>query len=364
LLRTDRLQAAERRIRLRNLAGWMLVPGPNLFYLTGWAAHPSERVVLAVFPREGEPMLVVPRLEADAAREATGIQRVHAYRDEAGPEPTLARAFAPWAVAAPVFGAEFSTMRLLERAAVNGVCPKARWADVGDDLARVREVKDAGEVAQVERAAEIALAAVEAGRRAIRPGARLSEVRLACARALLEADSRSPFGILVASGPDAALPHGGAADREIEPGDLVWIDLGAESGGYGADVTRTFVAGAPDEELARAYRTVIEAQEAARSVAGPGVPAEEVDRAARRVIAEAGFGEYFPHRTGHGLGIEDHERPFIVDGNADPLQPGMILTVEPGIYLPGRGGIRIEDDLVVTADGCRTLTQYPRNWLP
>jgi Xaa-Pro dipeptidase len=363
VLRQDRLQAVEERLRLRNLAGWILVPGPNLLYLTGWRAMQSERVVLAVFPRGGDPFLFVPHLEAEAAREATGIARVLTYRDESGPEPALARALSAWALSNPVLGAEFAAMRLLERAAVNGVCPKARWADIGDDLAWVRQEKDAEEIANLRRAAEIATAAVEAGRRVLRPGVSEAEVRRACARALLDADSFSPFGVMVASGPRSALPHAPDGDREIREGDLCWIDLGASWGGYCADITRTFAVGAPDPRLAEAYRAVAEAQQAARSAARPGVAAEDLDHAARRVIGERGFGEYFPHRTGHGLGLEDHERPFIVDGNADPLRPGMVFTVEPGVYLPGRGGVRIEDDLVVTPEGCRTLTDYPRDWL-
>jgi Xaa-Pro dipeptidase len=358
-----RVAAMQARMRMKRLSAWILVPGPNMRYFTGWDAHASERVLMAVYPTEGDPFLVTPAFEAERAREATGIARAYTWRDESGPAAAVARAFAPWGKVRPRFGGEFLAMRLMERAAVDAVCPRAEWEDIGPDAAALRMVKDAEEIAAMERAVAIAETALEAGRRQIAAGRSERDIQRAVQRSLLEQDSASGFGVLVASGPRSALPHARSSDRVLEPGDLVWIDMGAIYAGYQADITRTFCVGRPPDALRAAYRTVLQAQEAARTGAGPGRTCESVDRLARQVISGAGLGEYFTHRTGHGLGLEEHEAPFIVDGNAEVLQPGMVYTVEPGVYVPGQGGIRIEDDVVVTADGVRSLTGFRRDWL-
>jgi Xaa-Pro dipeptidase len=168
------------------------------------------------------------------------------------------------------------------------------------------------------------------------------------------------FSPIVVAGPNAASPHATPSDRPIGAGETIVVDCGATVGGYVADITRTFAIGALEPELARVYEAVRVANEAGRAAAGPGVPAEEVDRAARAVIEEAGYGEYFFHRTGHGLGLEVHEPPYIVAGNERSLEPGMTFTVEPGVYLPGRGGVRIEDDVVVTSGGAESMTIFSR----
>lgn len=358
-----RITALRERLRARNLTAFVLVPGPNLRYFTGWEAHPSERLLIAVYPADGDPFLVTPAFEAERAREATGIVKAFSYRDESGPGAALARAFAPWGRGRTRFGGEFLAMRLLERAAVDSVCPRADWEDIGADIATLRMVKDPAELAAMERAVAVAETALEEGRRLIAPGRSEREVQRAILRSLLEQDSQSGFGVMVASGPRSALPHSGTSDRVLQDGDLVWIDMGATVDGYQADITRTFCSGRPPAALAGAYRTVLAAQEAARTGAGPGMTCEGVDRLARQVIAAAGLGEYFTHRTGHGLGLEGHEPPFIVDGNAEVLREGMTFTVEPGVYIPGRGGIRIEDDVVITAGGVRGLTGFARDWL-
>jgi Xaa-Pro dipeptidase len=182
---------------------------------------------------------------------------------------------------------------------------------------------------------------------------------------MLEAGAEGmSFAPLVVAGPNAASPHAGPSDRPIQPGETIVVDCGVTVGGYAADITRTFAIGALEPELARVYEVVRAANEAGRAAVGPGVPAEEVDRVARAVIEESGYGAYFTHRTGHGLGLEVHEPPYIVAGNERPLEPGMTFTVEPGVYLPGQGGVRIEDDVVVTSDGAESLTSFEREFIP
>jgi Xaa-Pro dipeptidase len=168
------------------------------------------------------------------------------------------------------------------------------------------------------------------------------------------------FPPTVLAGPNAATPHAASGERQIEPGETIVVDCGVIVGGYAADITRTFVIGELEPDMAWIYEVVLMANAAAQAAVRPGVPAELVDQTARAVIEEAGYGEYFTHRTGHGLGLETHEPPFIVSGNREPLEPGMVFTIEPGIYLPGRGGVRIEDDIVVTDVGAEALTTYPR----
>jgi Xaa-Pro dipeptidase len=174
-------------------------------------------------------------------------------------------------------------------------------------------------------------------------------------------DPEVPFAPIVSSGPNSANPHAVPSDRKFAPGDLLVIDWGASYQGYFSDITRTFAIGSLDPEYAQISRVVLDANTAGRESAKPGIPAEAVDHATRMVIESTGYGKYFTHRTGHGLGMEGHEDPYIRSGNLLTLEPGMTFTIEPGIYLPGRNGVRIEDDVVITAAGAECLTSLPRD---
>jgi Xaa-Pro dipeptidase len=169
-----------------------------------------------------------------------------------------------------------------------------------------------------------------------------------------------PFAPIIASGPNSANPHAVPTDRQLQLGDMLIVDWGASVAGYISDLTRTFVLGEPDPEFSQIAHIVVEANAAARQQAKPGVPAGLLDQAAREVIEKAGYGEFFTHRTGHGLGLEPHEEPYIRKDNPLVLAPGMTFTIEPGIYLPGRGGVRVEDNLVITESGSETLSDFPR----
>jgi Xaa-Pro dipeptidase len=197
----------------------------------------------------------------------------------------------------------------------------------------------------------------------VRPGMTERDVMASLSLALMEAGSGPlPFEGIVLAGERAALPHGGPTDREINVGDVLLLDFGARKEGYISDITRTFAVGRPLEGKHKAvYEAVKAANAAGRAAARPGVTCEEVDRAARKVIEDAGFGKYFVHRTGHGIGLDGHERPYIVEGNKTVLEVGMAFTVEPGIYIPGEIGVRIEDDMIVTADGADSLTTFGRD---
>jgi Xaa-Pro dipeptidase len=229
-------------------------------------------------------------------------------------------------------------------------------------IAGLRMQKDEAEIANMQAAVSVAQNALEAVLAEVKPGMTEREIAAGITSALLHAgsDSQLPFSPIVASGPNSANPHAFPTDRELEMGDLLIIDWGANIGGYYSDLTRTFAIGEVNDEYRRIAKIVRKANQAAREAAGPGVSAEDVDRAARQVIEQAGYGEFFIHRTGHGLGMEGHEEPYIREGNALILKPGMTFTIEPGIYLPERGGVRIEDDVVITEGELLSLSNMTR----
>jgi Xaa-Pro dipeptidase len=230
-----------------------------------------------------------------------------------------------------------------------------------DVLAGLRMCKDEHEIKQMRRAISVTEDALEKTMRQVSVGMTEREVASLLTIEVLRAGGAGmAFPPIVVAGPNAASPHSTPSDRPIQRGETIVVDCGAVIRGYAADITRTFVIAGLEPELVQVYEVVRAANEAGRNAVGPGVPAEEVDRATRAVIEEAGYGEYFIHRTGHGLGLEVHEPPYVVAGNRRVLEPGMTFTVEPGIYLTGRGGVRVEDDVLVTPDGAETLTTFRR----
>jgi Xaa-Pro dipeptidase len=222
--------------------------------------------------------------------------------------------------------------------------------------------KDQAELANMRQAIAVAQKALHNTLPSIKVGLTERQIASELTMQLLSngSDSEIPFAPIIASGPNSANPHAVPTDRRLQPGDLLIVDWGASVNEYISDLTRTFVLGEPEQELSQIARIVLEANAAARQQAKPGIPAGQLDQAAREVIEKAGYGEFFTHRTGHGLGMESHEEPYIREGNNLLLAPGMTFTIEPGIYLPGRGGVRIEDNLVITDSGSETLSDFPR----
>jgi len=354
--------------------GWdalALMPGPNLFYLTGLSFHLSERPIVALFPMEGTPAIILPALEAPKVGGAE--LDAFPYTDEGGCTPALEDACAALGLAAAstrpegrgVIGVEALRMRLLEIRLLERCAPGCQLVPGEEVLAALRMCKDAGELAQMRRAVAITEAALKATMAQVAAGMTEREIVALLKIEMLRAGAEGvAFEPSVVAGPNAASPHAGPSDRPVRPGETIVVDCGASVGGYAADITRTFSIGELEPELACVYEVVRAANAAGRAAVRPGIPAGQVDRAARAVIEAAGYGEYFIHRTGHGLGLEVHEPPYIVAGSERPLEPGMTFTVEPGVYLPGRGGVRIEDDVVVTAEGGESLTTFPREFAP
>jgi Xaa-Pro aminopeptidase len=349
----------ERADRVRNRMGelgvdvLLLSVGPDLPYLTGYEAMPLERLTMLVMPREGDATLVVPRLEAPRVLERPDVFALRTWDETDDPIEIVAGLVggAPRAAIGDRTWARF----LVD---LQAALPRTSFGRSAEVLGPLRARKDAAEVAALRRAgaaADRVAAALQAGDIAL-VGRTEAEVSADLGRRLLaEGHHRVNFAI-VAAGANAASPHHEPGDRVIEAGEGVLCDfggtmLGPDGVGYCSDITRCVHLGEPPAEEAEAYAVLQAAQQAAVRAAVLGTPCEEVDATARRIIAEAGWGERFIHRTGHGIGIEEHEDPYIVSGNATPLEAGHAFSVEPGIYVPGRFGFRLEDIVVAGTDG-------------
>lgn len=359
---TDRITRLQDVMREHNLDAVAVACGANLRYLAGLDMHTKIRLALALFPAAGQPALVLPAMEAPRAKAgARAPLRIYPWRDEDGPAAALQQAAADLGLAGARIGVEHTVMRVFELRALEAAAPGCVVSDATPALSALRMHKDAAELAAMRRAVQVIEDALRAALAQAHPG--MTERALADIwEAGIRAAGCAPsFETTVASGPNGANPHHASGDRPLQPGDLVVLDGGAYYDGYASDITRTVAVRSISDEARRVYELVLAANAAGREAAArPGATGESIDAAARGVIAAGGYGERFIHRTGHGLGIDIHEPPFIVAGRREPLLPGATFTVEPGVYIPGLLGVRIEDDLVITPDGAETLTTFPR----
>ncbi|MDR6979995.1 D-alanyl-D-alanine dipeptidase [Streptomyces sp. 3330] len=353
-----RLERAAHQAAEAGLAGLLVAPGPDLVWLTGYAPTAvTERLTLLVLAPGRDPVLVVPTLEAPDAAKAAGAPALTLRDWTDGKDP--------YAVTAALldargrFGISDSAwaMHLL---GVQRALPATSYASLTEALPMLRAVKDTAELELMAAAGAAADATFEEIRKVPFAGRRETEVGADLAALLRRFGHSQVDFTIVASGPNGADPHHEVGDRVIERGDMVVLDFGGLKDGYGSDTSRTLHVGEPTDEERRVHDLVREAQEAGFRAVRPGVACQEVDRAARAVIADAGYGEYFIHRTGHGIGVTTHEPPYMIEGEELPLVPGMCFSVEPGVYLPGRFGVRIEDIVTVTEDGGRRLNDTTR----
>ena len=376
----QRLAAAARATAEAGLAGLVITPGYDLRYLVGSRAQTFERLTALVVPAAGDPTMIVPRLELAAMKESAVGELGIALRDWVdGDDPyalvaaALGGSSAPLAVAgksaplavagksAPLAVAVTDSMpalHLLPMAETLGVVPVLAT----DVLRTLRMIKDAAEVEALRKAGE-AIDRVHARvPEFLVPGRTEADVAADIAEAIVAEGHSEVAFIIVGSGPHGADPHHECSDRELRSGDMVVVDIGGPyEPGYNSDSTRTYSIGEPDPDIARRYAVLQRAQRAAVDAVRPGVTAEQIDAAARDVLAAEGMGEAFVHRTGHGIGLSVHEEPYIVAGNRLELQEGMAFSVEPGIYFPGEWGARIEDIVIVTADGVQSVNNRPHD---
>lgn len=346
-----------------NLDALALNPGPSLIYLTGLHFHISERPVTVFFTSSQPPVIVLPELETLKLKGLAFPIHPFAYsEDPAGWNEVFLQAVQAAGLQEALIGVEPTRFRYLELRLLETAAPRSSLTSAEEVLAELRLAKDEGEIYAMRRAVEIAQRALFATLPIITVG--LTERQIAAELTVqllrLGSEGEFPFTPIVSGGPNSANPHATPSNRPLQRGDLLVIDWGAAYQGYVADLTRTFAIGPVEDEFRNIAGVVERANEAGRAACRPGIPASEVDRAARHVIDEADYGQYFTHRTGHGLGLEGHEPPYLRAGNPQILRPGMTFTVEPGIYLPGRGGVRIEDNMVITEDGAESLSDLPR----
>ncbi len=358
-----RLTKLQQQLAAQNLDGVILMPGPNAYYLSGMHTHVSERPILLFIPQAGEPAVIIPGLEAMKA-EAAGIplERIFAWNDVDWFHDAFAEAARVLKLDGSHWGVEALYMRVLELEALQQVAPNLQTSHAEPALMALRAIKDETELAHITEAIAVAERTIDRLIPLIKIGMTEKQVAAQLTAILLaEGGDALAFSPIVSAGPNSASPHAMPGERPLAIGDMLVIDWGVFVNGYPSDITRTFAVGEVDDEMRHIYEVVRQANKAGKQAAKPGATGQDVDRAARKVINDAGYGAYFIHRTGHGLGLEVHELPGMVEGNSQPLQAGNVFTVEPGIYLPGRGGVRIEDNVVVTADGCRSLTSFPRD---
>jgi Xaa-Pro aminopeptidase len=345
----------------------LLSLGADLPWLTGYRAMPLERLTLLLLPRRDEAVMLVPALEAARVPDASGRFVLRPWSEDEDAfdvAADLVRATAGTAASLAVSDRAWAGAVL----ALQARLPDARWRAGSEVTAPLRAVKDASEIAALRAAAvaaDVVAEAVQAGELVVAGRTERQVSEAIGARLLAEGHDRVNFAI-VGSGPNGASPHHEPGSRRIERGDVVVCDFGGElrvgdGVGYCSDITRTVVVGAPDAEVRDCYEVLAAAHHAGVAAARVGVAAEDVDAAARSVIVAAGLGERFIHRTGHGIGIEEHEDPYLVAGNSTPLEVGHAFSVEPGIYLPGRFGMRLEDIVVVGPDGPEALNRADRS---
>jgi Xaa-Pro aminopeptidase len=336
----------------------LLTSPASIAYVSGFHAKPYERLIAALVPANGALRLVVPSLEEEAARAASGVEtQLQVWRDEEGPAAALTAALERPGLRVGIEKCHLTVQHFELFASHPGV----RLDGCDALIARLRMAKDADELELHRRAAAVVDRSLARLASEIRPGRTEADLASTLAQ-ILPAEGADDLGFApaVLAGANSALPHGSPGRRELATGDLLIVDIGAAVGGYHADITRTYVVGAePDVRRRELLELVREAQRAGIAAAKPGTPCREIDGAARSVIEAAGFGAYFVHRTGHGLGLEVHEPPSLHAQNDERLAEGAVITVEPGVYLPGYGGVRIEDDVAVTGSGPEVLTRAP-----
>ncbi len=348
----DRLARVRAEMGEQGVDVLLVSVGHDLPYLTGYEAMPLERLTMLVVPRDGDATLLIPALEAPRVVEQPGAFDLHPWGETEDPIAIVAGLVG---AAGQVGVGDQMWARFLVELLPH--LPSAAYRRAVDVIGPLRMRKDRAEIDALAAAgAAVDRIAGELQRGEIPlVGRTEADVSAHLGRRIVEEGHQKVNFAIVASGPNAASPHHHAGERVIGENELVLCDFGGTMDGYCSDTTRCVVTGSTPSDIAEAYEVLHEAQRAGVAAGTIGTPCEEIDRAARRVIADAGYGDYFIHRTGHGIGMEEHEDPYIVEGNARPLEAGHAYSVEPGIYVPGRWGMRLEDIVVATTDGPRPL---------
>ena len=339
-------------------------PCATLRYLTGLNLHKSERPMLAIMTQNGPIKFLAPRLEKERLESHLGESAVICTYDDSSDAVEAARTkftelFSGRALNGKV-AVEYDSTRLLECEVMRDRFEPAGMIDASPAVSEARVQKDSREIENLRTATKITDRILIEVIENIEPGVTELDVQRMIQSRVLKSDAER-FGVdIITSGPRTANPHASTSSRVITEGDPVMIDTGVVYEGYYSDITRTIVVGEPTEEISRIYTAVREAARATREITKGRIACNTLDLKAREVITDYGYGEYFPHRVGHGTGLDSHEPPYLASNNADLLLPGSVITVEPGVYVRDVGGVRIEDNLLVTEDGVEVLTESSR----
>lgn len=356
--------------RIQKITGWMkeqdiqlcFITAPdNVFYLSGFLSNPHERLLGVAIFQDAEPFLVCPRLDKEDAKKAGWTAELIDHSDIDRPWELIQKAISKRNISVRKVAIEKEHMNVERFEAISNLFPQASFVPAEDKIRTLRLIKDQEELKKIREACELADYAVEVGVQEIKEGKTELDIIAAIEYALKKKGvNKMSFATMVLTGANAASPHGTPGLTKIQKGDLVLFDLGVVVDGYCSDITRTVAYGEINDKQREIYETVLKAQLSALEASKPGNTCSEVDLAARNIIREAGYGDYFPHRLGHGLGISVHEFPSLTETNSLKLEEGMVYTIEPGIYVPNVAGVRIEDDVYVTRNGIEILTKFPK----
>ena len=357
----ERVAAFSQWLKNEQIDNAIITSPDHVFYFSGYFTDPHERLLAMVFFPDEEPFLLLPQMEAETAKESGVAYPLIGYFDTDHPWDLLEKEIQRRISTPKRIAIEKSHMNVGRYEKLKHLFPEADITSAEEKLQSLRVIKDHEELKKLEKAAELADYAIKVGVDAIREG--ITELELV---ALIEYEMKKKgvhkmsFDTTVLVGKNAANPHGTPGLHKVKKGDFVLFDLGVIYEGYCSDITRTVAFGEVNEKHLKVYNTVLKAQEEALLKTRPGITCSELDEVARSIIREACYGSYFTHRLGHGLGISIHEYPSVTGTNPLPLKEGMVFTIEPGIYIPGEIGVRIEDDVYVTDDGAISLTKYPK----
>ncbi|MFC7687039.1 M24 family metallopeptidase [Ureibacillus sp. GCM10028918] len=353
-----RFQTLRDYMKEHELNAALITSPKNVFYLTGFLSRPYERFLGLIVPVEGEPLLLLPKLDLEAAQQGSNIEHIVTHSDTQNPYEILKQKLPLGIKKLGIENGELLVRRLED---LQKAIPEVEYADIGVPLQEMRTIKTEDEVNCLRKAVQISEHALTIAINNFKIGMTELDVVAELEYQLKKNGSIGlTFNPIVLSGEKTSLPHGVSGQRTIQAGELLMVDLTALYGGYYSDITRTFAVGEINEGLKDMYQTVLNANIAAITSVKPGVTMASLDHAARNVITENGYGEYFVHRVGHGIGIDNHELPSIHGKSQEYLKTGMTFTIEPGIYLPGIGGVRIEDDILVTENGPEVLSPFPK----
>jgi len=358
----ERLKELQTWLQANKAEAALLTSTESIFYLSGFFSDPHERLLALAIFANAEPFLVCPQMEVPDAKQAGWDGDIIGYTDIENPWEKVKQAVKDRGLTIHTMAIEKEHMNVERYEKVQQHFGAPKLVSAEEKLQKMRMIKSEDEMVKIREACRLADFAIEVGVSEIHEGKTEMEILAAIEYELKKAGvSQMSFSTMVLTGKNGASPHGTPGNTKVQRGDLVLFDLGVVHEGYCSDITRTVAYGDINDKQAEIYETVRRAQEAAVAASKPGVSCSEIDLTARNIIRDKGYGEFFPHRLGHGLGISVHEYPSLTETNSLELQSGMVYTIEPGIYVPNVAGVRIEDDLLITDAGCEVLTKFPKS---